>query len=49
MDPFDEDRDRRRGKNPFDSIDDDEFERIFDEMQKMFESTNFREMIKEML
>ena len=48
MDPFDEDRDRRRGKNPFDFIDDDELERIFDEMQRMFESTNFREMIKEM-
>ena len=49
MDPFDEYRDRRRGKNPFDFIDDDEFERIFDKMQRMFESTNFREMIKEML
>ena len=40
MDPFDEDRDRRRGKKPFDFIDDDEFERIFDEMQRMFESTS---------
>ena len=49
MDPFDEERDRRKGKNPFDFIDDDEFERIFDEMQRMFESTRFREMIKEML
>ena len=48
MNPFDEDRDRRRGKSPFDFIDDDEFERIFDEMQRVFESTGFREMIKEM-
>jgi len=47
MDPFDEDR--RRGKNPFDFFDDEEFERIFDEMQRMFESTSFREMIEEML
>lgn len=49
MDLFDEDRDRRRGKKPFDSISDKEFERIFDEMQKLFESTNFKEMIEEML
>ena len=48
MDIFDEDRDRRRRKNPFDFIDDDKFERIFDEMQKLFESTNFKEMIEEM-
>jgi HSP20 family protein len=45
MDPFDEDR--RRRKSPFDSIDD--FDRIFDEMEKMFESTNFREWVKEIL
>ena len=49
MDPFERDKDKRRRKNPFDFIDDDEFERIFDEMQKMFESTNFKEMIEEML
>ena len=49
MDPFnDKDKNRRR-RNPFDFIDDDEFERIFDEMQKMFESTNFKEMIENML
>ena len=47
MEPFGSDRDRRRRKSPFDSLDDDEFERIFDEMQKMFESTNFKEWIKE--
>lgn len=49
MEPFGSDRDRRRRKSPFDSLDDDEFERIFDEMQKMFESTNFGEWIKEAL
>lgn len=49
MDPFGRDRDKKKRKNPFDFIDDDEFERIFDEMQKMFESTNFKEMIEEML
>lgn len=49
MDIFDEDRDRRRRGNPFDFIDDDKFERIFDKMQKLFESTNFKEMIEETL
>lgn len=47
MKPSDEDR--MRGKNPFDSIDDEEFEQIFDEIQRMFESTDFREMIKEII
>ena len=46
MDPFDEDKKRR--KNPFDFIDDDEFERIFEEIQKMFESSNFKDMIGDM-
>ena len=45
MDPFD---DERKRKNPFDFIDDDEFERIFNEMQKMFESSDFKEMIEDM-
>jgi len=49
MDPFGKDRDKRRRRNPFDFIDDDEFERIFDDMQKMFESTDFKEMIEEMI
>jgi HSP20 family protein len=49
MDPFGRDKDKRRRRNPFDFIGDDEFERIFDEMQKMFDSTNFKEMIEEML
>jgi HSP20 family protein len=49
MDPFDEDKDRRRRKNQFDFLDDKEFERIFKEMKRMFESTNFQEMIEKML
>lgn len=48
MDPFDRDKDRRRRKNPFDFINDEDFERIFDEMQRMFESTDFKEMIEDM-
>jgi len=47
MDPFDEERDRRK-KNPFDFIGDDEFERIFDEMQKMFENVNFKDLMEDM-
>jgi HSP20 family protein len=49
MDSFDEDKDRRRRKNPFDYLDDKEFEQIFKEMQRMFESTSFQEMIEELL
>ncbi|MEA3457881.1 MAG: Hsp20/alpha crystallin family protein [Candidatus Thermoplasmatota archaeon] len=48
MDSFDRDKDRRRRKSPFDFMDDDDFERIFDEMQRMFESTDFKEMIEDM-
>ena len=48
MDPFDEDKNRRR-KNPFDFIGDDEFERIFDEMQKMFENINLKDLMDDML
>ena len=47
MEPSDENR--RRRKSPFDSLDDDDFDRIFDEMKKMFENTNFREWVKEIL
>jgi len=49
MDPFERDKNKRKRKNPFDFVDDDEFERIFDEMQRIFESGNFKEMIEEML
>ena len=48
MDPFNKDKDRRRRKNPFDFIDDEDFERIFDEIQRMFESTDFKDMIEDM-
>ena len=48
MDPFNDDRDKRR-KNPFDFIGDDEFEKIFDEMQKWFESSNFKDLFEDML
>jgi HSP20 family protein len=46
MDPFDKNKKR---KNPFDFIDDDEFERIFDDVQKMFESNNFRKLFEDMM
>lgn len=46
MDPFDKNKKR---KNPFDFIDDDEFERIFDEISKMFESNNFKKLFEEMM
>jgi HSP20 family protein len=49
MDPFDGDKDRKRRKKPFDILDDKEFERIFEEMQRMFESTSFKEMIEKEL
>jgi len=48
MDSFSRDKDKHK-RNPFDFFDDDEFERIFDEMQRIFESTNFREWAKGML
>ena len=48
MDPFDRDKDKRRRKSPFDFMDDEDFERIFDEMQRMFERTDFKEMIEDM-
>jgi HSP20 family protein len=48
VDPFNKDRNRRR-KNPFDFIDDEEFDKIFDEMQKMFDNIDFKEMIEDML
>jgi HSP20 family protein len=41
-------RDKRK-KNPFDFINDDEFDKIFKEMQKMLSNIDFKEMIEEML
>lgn len=46
MDIFDEDDNRRR-RNPFD-FNDDDFEKIFEEMQKMFDTPSFKEMIEDM-
>ncbi len=48
MDPFDEE-DNRRKKNPFDFIGDKEFEKIFEEVQKMFNSNNFKDLMEDML
>ena len=50
MDSFDEDKDKRKKRrSPFDFFDEGEFERIFEEVQKIFESTNFKEIMEEML
>ena len=50
MEPFNEDDDRdKRRRNPFDFIGDDEFEKIFDEMQKWFDSSNFKDLFEDML
>ncbi len=48
MEPFDNNRNRKR-KNPFDFISDDEFEKIFDEMQKIFEQNNFKDIIEDII
>lgn len=48
MDPYNDDKNRRR-KNPFDFIGDDEFEKIFDEMQKWFDSSNLKDLFGDML
>lgn len=46
MDVFD--KDRRRRRYPFDFFEDEEFERIFDEMQSLFESAGFRSLIEDL-
>lgn len=49
MNPFDDDKERNK-KNPFDGfINDDDFERLFDDIQRMFESTNFKDMLEDMM
>jgi HSP20 family protein len=48
VDPFDRDKNKKRRKSPFDFMDDEDFERIFEEMQRMFESTDFKEIIEDM-
>lgn len=47
MNSFDEENNRRK-KNPFDFMDDETFERIFDEVQNMFESQDFKDMLEDM-
>jgi len=47
MNPIDDDKKPRR-KNPFDFMDDETFERIFDEVQNMFESEEFKDMLEDM-
>ena len=50
MDPFDDDdKYRKKRRSPFDFMGEDEFEKIFEEVEKMFESSNFKDMIEEML
>jgi HSP20 family protein len=44
---IEEDNNRKR-KNPFDFISDDDFEKIFNEMQKYFENGSFKEMLEDM-
>lgn len=47
MKPFEDDNNRKK-KNPFDFMDDETFERIFDEVQNMFESQDFKDMLEDM-
>jgi len=49
MNPFEDDENKRKRKNPFDFMDDEEFERIFEEIQKMFETTNFKDIVEDMM
>jgi len=44
---IEEDNNRKR-KNPFDFINDEEFEKIFEEMQKYFDNGSFKEMLEDM-
>jgi len=46
MNPFKDNKDRSERRYPFDDADEDMFEQIFDEMQRMFEDTVFKEMIE---
>ena len=47
MEPFDEDIDKRKQKDSFDISTEDEFERISSEIQEMFKSIHFIEMLEE--
>ncbi len=44
---FEDDKNRKR-KNPFDFISDEEFEKIFEEMQKFFQNGSFKDMLEDM-
>ena len=48
MKPFKADDDRIKKRDPFENINEDILEKLFDEMQKMFENTYFKELIKDM-
>jgi HSP20 family protein len=43
-----EDDKSRKRKNPFDFISDEDFEKIFEEMQKLFEKGSFKDMLGDM-
>jgi len=43
-----EDDKNRKRKNPFDFISDEDFEKIFEEMQKFFENGSFKDMLEDM-
>ena len=53
MDPFDEDKNRKRRRNPFDFMNDDEFEKIFEHMQeemnRLFDQDNFKDVLEDMM
>ncbi len=45
---FEEDKNRKKS-NPFDFLKDEDFEKIFDELHRIFDNFDFREMIEDML
>lgn len=47
MNPFKDNKDRSERRYPFDDADEDMFEQIFDEMQRMLEDVVFKEMIED--
>jgi HSP20 family protein len=49
MNSFDEYNDKRKGKNSFNSLNNKEFDRIFKEIKRMFESNSYQGIIEEML
>jgi len=49
MNPFKDSEDRSERRYPFDDVDEDMFEQIFDEMQRMFEGVVFKETIEDVL